>query len=202
MTEHNADGRQDRRARARTAGRWVAGALLAGAAAFGLAAHAQGEQGGRMGMGMGMGPEGPPGMAGWGGGPPEAMVRGLDRMLDGLGVTDDQRSRIHQIALAAAADLRPQRDAERALHQRGIELFTAPTVDAGAAEQLRQQVQAQQDQAGKRRLQAMLDIAQVLTPEQRARIGARLKEREAVMKDRMQRMEQDHARRPASPPQR
>jgi protein CpxP len=59
---------------------------------------------------------------------------------------------------------------------------------------------AQHDQASKRKLQEMLDIAKVLTPEQRAKIADRMKERQAVMKDRMQRMQQEHAQHKNPPP--
>ena len=143
--------------------------------------------------GMGMG--GHHGMGGGGmmmGGSPERMGRMMDRMLDGLGATDAQRTQIKQIAQAAAADLKAQREAGRGLHQRAMQLFTAPNVDAGAVEALRQQMLAQHDQASKRMSQAMIDMSRVLTPEQRAKIGDRIKEREARMRDRMERMRREH----------
>ena len=123
------------------------------------------------------------------GGPPEHIARSVDHLLDGLNATDAQRVQIKQIATTAAADLRAQREAGRGLRGQGLQLFTAPTVDAGAAEALRQQMSAQHEQASKRSLQAMLDVARVLTPEQRARIGARMADRRAVARDRMQRMQ-------------
>jgi Spy/CpxP family protein refolding chaperone len=166
---------------------------LAGAA---FSAHAQGHHG------PGRGGADAEGMMMFGGSP-----RHLDRMLDGLNATDAQRAQIRQIATAAAADLEGQRDAGRGLREKGMQLFTAPTVDAAAAESLRQQMSAQREQASKRMLQAMLDVANVLTPEQRAKIGERMKERRAVMNDRMQRMQNErppHGPRPAmqaTPPQ-
>jgi protein CpxP len=48
---------------------------------------------------------------------------------------------------------------------------------------------AQHDQASKRVMQAMLDVSRVLTPSQRAKIGERMHERQAIMQERMQRME-------------
>jgi periplasmic protein CpxP/Spy len=130
------------------------------------------------------------------GGPLENMGRGIDRLLDGLGVSDAQREQIKQIATAAAADLKAQREAGRALHDKGVEIFAAPTVDAAAAESLRQQMLAQHDQASKRTLQAMLDISKILTPEQRAKLAERIKQRQAAMQDRMQRMQHEHGPRP------
>ena len=74
-----------------------------------------------------------------------------------------------------------------------MQIFAAPTVDAAAAESLRQQMLAQHDQASKRMLQAMLDVSKVLTPEQRAKMAERAKQRQAVMQERMQR---EHGPRP------
>ena len=122
-------------------------------------------------------------------GSPEHMGRMIDHMLDGLGASDAQRSQIKQIAASAAADLKAQGEGGRALRQRAMQAFTAPTVDAGAVEQLRQQMVQQHDQMSRRTTQAMLDIARVLTPEQRTRLGERMRDRQARMEDRMKRME-------------
>ena len=163
------------------------GVLAAAAASMTLPAHAQGHGGGHGGPGGG-------GMMMFGGSP-EHVARSVDRLLDGLNASDAQRSQIKQIATAAAADMKSQHEAGRGLHERGLQIFTAPVVDANAAESLRQQMTAQHDQASKRMLQAMLDVARVLTPEQRAKLGERMKERQAMMKDRMQRMQQEHGQR-------
>jgi periplasmic protein CpxP/Spy len=128
-------------------------------------------------------------------GPPERVGHVVDRMLDGLNATDAQRSQIKQIAVAAAQDLRAQRETGRGMHERSLQIFTAPTVDANSAEALRQQMETQHDQASKRVLQAMLDVSRVLTPEQRAKIGDRMKERQSMMQERMQRMERERAQR-------
>ena len=122
-------------------------------------------------------------------GSPERMGRMIDRMLDGLNATDAQRGQIKQIAAAAAADLKAQAQAGRGLRQRAMQAFTAPTVDAAAIEQVRQQMLQQHDQLSRRMTQAMLDVARVLTPEQRARLGERMRDRQARMEDRMKRME-------------
>jgi len=164
----------------------TASVFVVAAAGAAFSAHAQGHHG----MGRG-GSDGPGAMLF--AGSPEHVGRALDRMLDGLNASDAQRTQIRQIAMAAASDLKAQREARRGLHEKGVQIFTAPTVDAAAAESLRQQMSAQREQASKRMLQAMLDVAKVLTPEQRAKIGERMKERQAIMKDRMQRMQRMHA---------
>jgi periplasmic protein CpxP/Spy len=162
--------------------RWMmVSVLVIAAAAVAVSAEAQ---------------EHPPGMGGGHGmmmfsGPSEHMGRRIDHMLDGLNATDAQRAQVKQIAMAAAADLRAQREAGKGLRERGMQIFAAPNVDAAAAESVRAQMQTQHDQASRRTLQAMLDVSKVLTPEQRARLGERMKERGAMMKERMDRMQRE-----------
>ena len=124
-------------------------------------------------------------------GSPEQVGRMVDRMLDGLNATDAQRTQVKQIATAAATDMKALRESGKTLRERQMQIFAAPTVDANAAETLRQQMTAQHDQVSKRMQQAMLDVSRVLTPEQRAKVGERMKERQAKMQERMQRMERD-----------
>jgi periplasmic protein CpxP/Spy len=121
--------------------------------------------------------------------------RAIDHMLDGLGASDAQRTQIKQIVAQAAVDIKAQAAAGRGLRQRGMQIFTAPTVDANAAEQLRQQMLQQHDQMSRRVTQAMIAVANVLTPEQRAKVGERMRDRQARMEERMKRMERDGPRR-------
>lgn len=131
----------------------------------------------------GHGMMGGPGMAGEHGA--QFMGRMLDRMLDKVGATDAQRSQIRQIAELAQADLKAQAESGKALRERGLALMTAPTLDAAAAEVLRQQMLARHDQASRRMLQAMLDIGNVLTPEQRAKLAEQMKQHRGMMPHRM-----------------
>ena len=135
------------------------------------------------------------GGAGMTGGSPERMGRMLDHLLDGLNATDAQRAQIKQIMAQASADLKGQAQAARELRQRSMQVLTAPAVDANAAEQIRLQTMALHDQMSRRMTQAMVAAASVLTPEQRAAIGQRLKDRQARMEERMKKHEQDGARR-------
>ena len=128
-------------------------------------------------------------------GSPERVGRMVDHMLDGLNATDAQRSTIKQIAQSAAADLKSQRETGRALRERSMQILTAPTVDANAAEAVRQQMMAQHDQASRRMTQALVDVSRVLTPEQRAKVAERVKERSVRMQERQQRMERDRPQR-------
>ena len=126
---------------------------------------------------------------------PERIGRVVDRMLDGLAATDAQRARIKQIAFAAATDLRAQMAQGRGAGQQGLQALTAPSVDAAAVEQARQQMLQQHDRVSRRAAQALLEMAQVLTPEQRATLGARMKDRQARMQERRARMQERGAHR-------
>ncbi|MCU0813080.1 MAG: Spy/CpxP family protein refolding chaperone [Burkholderiaceae bacterium] len=156
---------------------------LAAAMAFALVAaagwttaHAHG--GGMMDPGpmshhAAMGPGGP-------GGAP-MMGRMLERMLDQVGATPEQRTQIRAIADAASADLQAQRDAGRTLREQSLQLFAQPTVDANAVESQRQKMLQHQDQVSRRMTQAMLDVSRVLTPEQRAQWAERMGQRRQMM---------------------
>jgi Spy/CpxP family protein refolding chaperone len=169
--------------RSRGIKRVALGLVMAVAGTLAVSAWAQ-AQGGPHGGGPRGGGFGGPGMFM---GPPEHVARSVDRLLDGLNATDAQRTQIKQIVQAAAADLKAQHDASRGMHEQGLALFTAPVVDARAVETLRQQTLAQHDQASKRMTQALLDISAVLTPEQRVKIGERIKQRGERMHEHMQR---------------
>ena len=120
------------------------------------------------------GAHGEPGAAMFAGGP-----RHLERMLDSVQATPEQRVQLQQIFTAARADLKAQHEQGRALREQARALWVQPTVDARAAEGLRQQLQAQLDAASKRRMQAMLEASRVLTPAQRQQLAQRAAERSA-----------------------
>lgn len=115
------------------------------------------------------------------GGPMMMKGRMLNRMLDDVKATDAQRTQIRQIIDTARTQAEGQREQHRALREQGLRVFTQPNIDANAAEALRQQMLAQHDQASKRHMQTMLDIARVLTPEQRTQISQRIGERRELM---------------------
>jgi Spy/CpxP family protein refolding chaperone len=163
---------------------FFAGLLVAAAGMFTLTAFAQGMPH--------HGPGGPGGHDGMFFGP--LGGRGLDRMLDSVKATDAQRTQIKQIAQAAVADLKAQHEARKGLHDQAVAIFTAPTVDAAAAETLRQQMLAQHDQASKRMLQAMLDISRVLTPEQRQQLAQKMQQRHEMMERHMHERQQPESK--------
>jgi Spy/CpxP family protein refolding chaperone len=134
---------------------------------------------------FGGGHRGGPGMHGGGAG----MMfsgRGLDRMLDSVNATAEQRAQIKQIAERARADLKAQHEASRAGREQMMKLFTAPVVDANAVEAARQQNLQRHDQASRRITQAMVEASRVLTPEQRQQLADRAAKRRDMMQRHMQ----------------
>ena len=105
----------------------------------------------------------------------ESMVK---RMLSRVDATEEQRAKVSAIAKQAAADLRGLRDKQRALRTKGLELLGAPTVDRAAIEGLRAEQMKLADEASKRVSLALADTADVLTPEQRAKLAQGMKERQ------------------------
>ncbi len=121
------------------------------------------------------------------------------KLLKDAGVSDAQQAQIKQIFEAAHKDLKTQRDTERQLHERMQALFTAPTVDANAVEQVRQQMHAAHDVESKRITLAMIDASRVLTPEQRVKIAQLKDQQREKMKERMkERAERAKERRAAN----
>lgn len=115
------------------------------------------------------------------GGPGMMGGPGYEHMLELVDASDAQRAQIKQIMKAAMDELKPQRETLRRLHEQGQALLTAPTVDASAVETLRQQTQAAQEVVSKRMSQALVAAANVLTPEQRAKLADRMAKRRARM---------------------
>jgi protein CpxP len=137
---------------------WLVGLLVALASSVALSAWAQP---GGLGMHGGM----------WGAHPQQ-----MERLLSSVQATDDQKARIQQIMHKTMNDMAGQREAGRTLREKARSIFTAPTVDANAAEQLRQQMLAQHDQNSRRMMAAMLEVSQVLTPEQRLQMAQQMKQ--------------------------
>lgn len=176
----------------RSAMRLFAGSLLVAATvATVMPAFAQGHHGGE-GRHAAMGQGGPGPM--FGGSP-----RHIERMLDSVSATDAQKAQVKQITEAARADMKAQHEAGRALREKLRLVMSAATIDTNAAEQLRLQMLTQHDQASKRGMQVMIDVAQVLTPAQRAKLGEQMAKRGERMRDHMQhRMQRDGAATPKS----
>lgn len=153
----------------RTARRWLIAAALVIAAGGAGATLAAGKQGlpGHHGHAPGMAMD------------PAAMDAHIDKMVEQFAAdaSPDQRARVAGIAKAAAADLRPAHEQFRQAHARAHELLMAPVVDRAALEQLRAVQMQRMDFISRRIVAAVADAADVLTPEQRAKLAGHLKSR-------------------------
>lgn len=105
----------------------------------------------------------------------EHVDRMVQRFADGVDATPEQKQRLSVIAQDLARDMAPQREKQRALRQRSMELLSAPVIDRAAIEAARAEQQAMMDAGSRRFTQALADAAEVLTPEQRVKMAERMR---------------------------
>jgi Spy/CpxP family protein refolding chaperone len=161
----------------------VAVITMAGA----LAAYAQTGPGAGPGYGPGYGPgpgHGPMMHGGPGDGAGGFMGGMIYRMLDRVNATPEQRTQIQQIVERNREAMRAEHDAGRALRDQAMALFAQPDIDVRAVEALREKQVARMDAASRQVTQAMLDIAKVLTPDQRKQMADEMQQRRAMMERR------------------
>ncbi|MEK1929102.1 MAG: Spy/CpxP family protein refolding chaperone [Pararhizobium sp.] len=101
----------------------------------------------------------------------------IGTMLDELNATTEQEDKLWDIIDKARDEIRPTFRDFRETREAVIELLGAPTIDRAAAEKLRSERIAAIDEASRKMTTALLEAAEVLTPEQRAKLAAHLKER-------------------------
>lgn len=101
-----------------------------------------------------------------------------ERMARHFGVevnaTADQQEKITALVKAAAKDLLPLRDKMQSARKDLVDLVGAASIDKAAVERLRGEQMASADAATRRLSQAIVDIAEVLTPEQRKTLADRI----------------------------
>lgn len=138
----------------------------------------------------GAGPAGGPaaGFGGWGHhrgmrGPmsPEDMARRIDKsvewVLSDVGASAEQKQKVAGLAKQALADLVPLREKHQAARKQAIDLLSAAAIDRAALERVRAEELQTGEAASKRLTQALADVAEVLTPEQRAKLRERFDRR-------------------------
>jgi Spy/CpxP family protein refolding chaperone len=103
----------------------------------------------------------------------------IDRMLAVAGATPEQKSKISQILKSAFQAAAPLRRKAADSHRELARLLTAAKIDRTAIERVRAEHVAATDQAGRIMVKAFADAAEVLTPQQRARIAAEIARRQA-----------------------
>lgn len=145
-------------------------AVLVGLAGIGLAAAQSSGQGGGMGGHMMMhGSMGGKGFA----------ERRLGYILDAVKATPEQSEKIRAIVSKAHEDMHSTREGFMDARDKMADILGAPTIDRAAAENIRAERVQVVDQASKTLTTALLDAAEVLTPEQRADLVQKFKERRA-----------------------
>lgn len=108
----------------------------------------------------------------------EARIeRGIDRMFSKVDATDEQKARATRIARDAWAEIAPLRTQWRGSRTQMLDALAAPQVDRGALDALRAARLEDARIAAERMTRAMADIAEVLTPEQRARLREQVPQR-------------------------
>jgi protein CpxP len=155
----------------------LAGTVLAGLVAAGAVAAG--------GMGRGMGDE----EGGWGGGwrhggfghhghrgGPERVGFMVDRALNFVDASPEQTQKVKAIVDQAMTDMRAMREEMQGTREEALALLKAPTIDRAAAEKLRAERMAAMDERSKKMVAAMLDIAETLTPEQRAKLATEIED--------------------------
>jgi len=103
----------------------------------------------------------------------ERIERFIGHLAVDVDATPEQRQKLTTIAKAAARDLAPLRAQGAEMRKQGLALFTAPTVDRNAVEQLRVKRMQHADAVSRRITQALADSADVLSPEQRKKAAER-----------------------------
>ncbi|MCG6876185.1 MAG: Spy/CpxP family protein refolding chaperone [Betaproteobacteria bacterium] len=141
------------------------------------------------GLGAGVFAHGRPG-GGWGGPggwharhdmSPELRAKHVDlmveHMLEGIDVSADQKTRINAIVTATFKEMEPLREQRFEARREAIEILTRPTVDRAAIEVFRVEKLKLADAASQRVTQAIADVAEVLTAEQRAALAEKFSRR-------------------------
>jgi Spy/CpxP family protein refolding chaperone len=109
---------------------------------------------------------------------PAHMEERIERFIKHVAVeveaTPEQTQKLTAIAQGAAKDLAPLRQKSIELRKQGLALFTAPSIDRAAVENLRVARMQQAEASSKRIAQALADAAEVLTPEQRKKAAERV----------------------------
>lgn len=109
----------------------------------------------------------------------EEMTQHIDKMINHVlsDATPDQKSKVSAIAQSALKDLYPLRQQHEAAHQQVVQLLTQATIDRAALEQVRINEMQLADQVSRRITLAVADAADVLTPDQRAKLAEHLRQR-------------------------
>jgi periplasmic protein CpxP/Spy len=94
------------------------------------------------------------------------------RALDSVGASSAQEAKVHDIIAAKFAEVAPNPDDHENFRKQALDLLAAPTIDRAAVERLRADAVAKFDAKSKTLVGGLLDVADQLTPAQRAQLAA------------------------------
>lgn len=98
----------------------------------------------------------------------------INRMFDKINATAEQRQKITAIMSAARPDMQKQRKDTMATQRSLQDAFTAPTLDKALIQQLSAQRDAAHAAGAKRMTQTLIEVAEILTPDQRQQLHGHL----------------------------
>ena len=104
---------------------------------------------------------------------PGRIERGVDRLGWAVDASSEQKQKINAITQKAADDIFELRAKHLEARKQLVETLAAPTVDRAKLEALRADQMKLAETATKRVADAVADVAEVLTPAQRADLGRR-----------------------------
>jgi Spy/CpxP family protein refolding chaperone len=107
--------------------------------------------------------------------------KGMQHMLDEVKANDAQKAKASAIVKASVEKGAPLAEKMRDNHHQLGKLMSAATIDKVAIEALRAEQIKLADEASKLMTQTMEDIAEVLTPEQRAKLAEKMEKRHGSM---------------------
>lgn len=96
--------------------------------------------------------------------------RMLERMAERLDLQPEQREQIRALSERTSQAMRPLHEERRQLREEQRKLWQAPQLDEGAIAALRERSLRLHERMVTQREQAMLEMARILTPEQRQRL--------------------------------
>lgn len=112
---------------------------------------------------------------GWQRGAHLAFVQGaISRALDSVGASAEQEAKIHDIVAVKFAEIAPNPGDHEAMRKQALDLLAAPTIDRAAVEKLRADFIATFDAKSKTLVSGLLDVADQLTPAQRAQLAVEI----------------------------
>ncbi len=125
---------------------------------------------------------------GWGGGrgwhgemDPQAMQRRAEAMvkwwLADVDATDAQQKQVAEIMTTTMRELAPLREKHRAARKQVVEILSKPQIDRAALESIRAEELQLAETFSRRITQSLADAAEVLTPDQRAKLAERMERR-------------------------